>query len=74
MVNDLKKMVVDGKKVNFSFYRDGNLWYEAENGFIFPVPISDIGTATFNKEEKAILMMRYIQKHLKIIEEWKNNE
>lgn len=68
MTNDLKYMVSNGKHVEFKFYRDGNLWYEAENGFLFPVDIKDIGNATFNAQERAILLMRYMRKHLATIE------
>lgn len=70
---NLKEMVSDNKKVKFAFYRDGDLWYETENGFRFPVSISDIGNATFNFEEKAILLMRYMRKHLDTIKEAQNN-
>lgn len=35
----------------------------------FPVPISDIGNATFLAFDKAILFMRYIRKHLAMLEE-----
>ena len=60
----LKEMIVNNQKVRFSFYRDGQLWYEAECGFRFPVPIEDVGTATFLAEDRAILFMRYIRKQL----------
>lgn len=47
----------------FEYYRDSQLWYRTENtNIIFPVPIEDIGNATFNKSEKGLLMMRYIRK------------
>ena len=65
----LKEMVVNNQKVRFAFYRDGDLWYETECGFRFPVPITDAGTATFLAEDRAILFMRYIRKHLATIEE-----
>ena len=68
MSYNIKEMVSDGKRVEFKFYRDGNLWYETENGFLFPVDIKDIGNATFNADEKAMLLMRYIRKHLATIE------
>lgn len=45
-------------------YRAGHLYYMTESGLVFPVPISDCGEATFQAEEKAILLMRYIRKHL----------
>ena len=67
MGSKLLDMVKD-KKVHFSFYREGELWYKTDDGFEFPVPISDIGNATFLAEDKAILFMRYIRKHLEMIE------
>jgi hypothetical protein len=63
----LKEMVSDNKKVAFVEYRQGNLWYSTEDGFKFPVPVGDIGGATFAATEKALLMMRYMRKHLDTI-------
>ncbi len=65
----LKEMVKD-KKVRFRFYREGELWYETEDGFQFPVPINDTGTGFFNAEDKAILFMRWIRKQLAAQAEW----
>lgn len=67
----LKEMVNSGKKVHFLFYREKELWYTTEDGFEFPVPIDDIGNAIFLAEDKAILFMRYIRKHLTYIEKAK---
>lgn len=66
---NIKEMVSDSKKVSFLFYRLNELWYETETGFKFPVPISDTGDGVFNYEEKAILLMRYIRKHVKFLED-----
>ena len=66
--NEYLKKCVKGM-VHFDFYRNGQLWYRCENGFAFPVPISDLGDASCNREEKGILLMRYIRKWL---EELKN--
>jgi hypothetical protein len=60
----LKEMVVNNQKVRFSFYRDGLLWYETECRFRFPVPISEVGTATFLAEDRALLFMRYMRRQL----------
>lgn len=60
--------VRDGQKVHFSFYAGGELWYKTDSGLEFPVPISDIGNAVFLRDDKAILFMRYIRKHLEIID------
>ena len=69
-MSELKEMIKN-KKVHFIYYRDKELWYKTECDFIFPVPIDDIGNATFNAEDRAILFMRYIRKHLKLIEDAK---
>jgi len=66
MSNTIKDMVSGSKKVTFEHYFDGNLWYSTECGYMFPVPISDIGNATFYKEDKAMLFMRYIRKQMNL--------
>ncbi len=58
------KEVVKDKVIRFEFYREGELFYETECGFVFPVPLSDVGNAAFLAEDKALLFMRYIRKHL----------
>lgn len=66
---NIKDLVSNNRKVRFKYYRACELWYETEGGeLLFPVPIEDIGTATFNAEDKAMLFMRYIRKHLKVLE------
>jgi len=62
-MNSIKSMVKD-KVVRFKYYRDGELFYETECGFVFPVPVSDTGHATFLAEDKALLFMRYIRRQL----------
>ena len=64
---NIKDMVKD-KSVVFQYYKDGQLFYSTECGFVFPVPIDDVGTATLNAKDKALLFMRYIRKHLKTVE------
>ena len=49
-LSDLKEMVTGDKKVRFSHYKQGNLYYKAENGFEFPIPISDTGEAEFSAD------------------------
>ena len=55
--------LVKGQKVHFQYYRDNELWYATDSGFTFPVPLGDIGNATFNRDDKAIYLMRYIRKY-----------
>jgi hypothetical protein len=64
---NIKDMVKD-KSVVFQYYKDGQLFYSTECGFVFPVPIDDVGNATLNARDKALLFMRYIRKHLKTVE------
>lgn len=55
--------------VSFIFYKDGALWYRTSlTKFEFPVPIDDIGNATFLAEDRAMLFMRYIRKHMVTLE------
>lgn len=74
--SDLKTLL-KGNHVQFSRYRKGYLYYTiseaysvdlpppngiAFNTYEFPVPIEDVGDATFGATEKALLFMRYIRK------------
>ncbi len=65
---NVKDLVKDNKKVKFLQFREGEFLYQTDCGFTFPVPLSDIGNATMLSEDKAILFMRYIRKHLTILE------
>lgn len=66
-MNTIKEMVSNGKTAKFIYYRDSQLWYVTECGFEFPVPIEDVGNATFLAEDKAMMLMRYIRKHMAVI-------
>jgi len=68
-MSTLKEMVSGNKMVAFSHYQHGQLWYDTQDGFSFPVPVSDAGDARFGHLERAMLMMRYIRKHLEAIEQ-----
>ena len=59
------KELVKNKRVHFSHYRKGYMYYLVNHdgeAYQFPVPIADIGDATLLKEDKAMLFMRYIRK------------
>lgn len=53
-MNTVKDMVSNNKQVTFVFYRSGELGYETETGFQFPIPISDVGDAVFAAKEQNI--------------------
>lgn len=65
----IKEMVANDRKVRFTHYKSGELWYVTECGFSFRVPITDAGDGSFLAEDKALLFMRYIRKHKAVIEE-----
>lgn len=66
-MNSIKDMVAGGKKVTFAHYRQKELWYVTECGFEFPVPIEDAGDATFLASDRAMLFMRWIRRHVDMI-------
>lgn len=65
----LKEMVQHGQTVTFVHYREGELWYRTNCGFEFPVPVSDVGSATMLASDKALLFMRYIRKHRDMVQQ-----
>ena len=70
----LKDMVQPGKMVHFSHYKLNELWYTTDDGFQFPVPIDDTGDGSFMRDDKALLFMRYIRKHIKHLEDAKSEQ
>lgn len=60
-------MVKDNKKVKFLRYRGGEFIYATECGFEFPVPLEDLGKATLLAEDKALVFLRYIRKHIEAV-------
>lgn len=68
----IKEMVTNDRKVRFTHFKSGELWYVTETGFSFPVSVNDakeIGDATFLAEDKAMLFMRYIRKHASFLDQ-----
>ena len=60
--------LVKNKAAHFVHYRDGHFIYQTEDGFQFPVPLADIGTATLLAEDKALFFMRWIRRQLEMME------
>ncbi|MEL7537030.1 MAG: hypothetical protein AAFM91_08175 [Pseudomonadota bacterium] len=60
------KDIVKNNTVRFVRYRHGIAYYGVRvatgNVYVFPVPLDDIGDATLELEDKAILFMRYIRR------------
>lgn len=71
---NVKDLVNNNQQVRFVRYQQKELWYKCENGFEFPVPIADTGDASFGNEDKALLFMRWIKKHLQLVEDAKMSQ
>lgn len=59
---DIKAHVTAG---DCTFVRaDGvEIWYRTALGFEFPVPVADMGEATFDASIRGMMMMRYVRRH-----------
>ncbi len=68
---DVKRAVADNAPVSFVYFRDGELWYATAFSEMFPVPVEDTQGAVFKNHDKAILFMRWMNKHNKNIKEAK---
>jgi len=58
-----------GDYINFSFFRDGQLWYVCNDGWEFPIPVEDTNNAqgsapTFSAQMKGISLMRWVRKRM----------
>ncbi len=66
------KDLVKDKTATFNYYMDGNLCYTIPTGsgpdgngeFKFYVPLEETKGACFNREMKALTMMRWVRKHM----------
>ena len=61
------KEIVKDNHVRFLRYRQGIMYYSVSvvgkaNEYTFPVPLTDVGGATLDAQDKAIIFMRYIRK------------
>lgn len=60
--------LVKNQEAHFQYCRDKELWYKTDSGFLFPVPITDIGTGDFKRDEKDILLMRWIRRQMETLD------
>jgi hypothetical protein len=68
-IPEISELVGTDKKVYFSFYRDGELWYKSESGFEFPIPAEDMKGAIFKPEDKSVYFMRFMRKHIEYLKD-----
>ena len=64
---DIKNFVINGNGVRFRYYKAGFFYYDVYDlsdgeEYFFPVPLDEIGEATFLATDRAMLFMRYIRK------------
>lgn len=71
---NIKDMISNNKKVYFTKYQKGELWYKTECGFEFPVSISDTGDGAFQSEDKASFFIRWIRKQIQLVETEKQSK
>lgn len=71
---DIKRLYKTQEPVRFTHFANGEFWYETVDGFAFPVPLEDIGNATLLASDKATLFVRYIRKHLAMLEAAKRDQ
>lgn len=61
-------MVRKPNKVKFNYYKDKEFWYIHDNGFLFPIPLSDVddisSKPTLLAEDNAMFFMRWIRKYI----------
>ncbi len=69
-------LVKGGNRTRFTHFAEYQLWYtvtydvvpEYESGtFNYPVPVGDASGGVFLAEDKAILHMRWIRKHIDLL-------
>lgn len=53
---------------NFQYFKNDELWYKFEDGFMFPVPIKELNGAETRVREKGLSFMKWIREHLKLMD------
>ena len=59
--------LVKNKNAHFVRFREGNFIYETDDGFQFPIPLTEIGNATLQAEDKALFFMRWIRRQTEVM-------
>lgn len=58
-------------KVNFLKFVNRELWYVCDDGFEYPIPLEDTDGAEFEPSDKGLFHMRWIRKHMEVIDKAK---
>jgi len=61
--------LIKNKQVHFIHFRDDEFIYKTDDGFEFPIPMSDLKNQklTLLATDKAIYFMRWIRKQLELV-------
>ena len=69
----LGSLVKNEQRTKFKCYSDDILWYETSD-FEYPITREEAKGGTWLPEEKAILHMRWIRKHIESLQQELNNQ
>jgi hypothetical protein len=61
--------LIKGKAAVFVEFHGGNLFYEIDGKFRFPVPVDELQGTSVLSEEKASVFMKWVKRALKQIQE-----
>jgi hypothetical protein len=61
--------LIKGKRAVFVEFHGGNLFYEIDGKFRFPVPVDELQGTSVLSEEKASVFMKWVKRSLKQIQE-----
>ncbi len=75
------QLVSGDNRTYFRHYQDYKLWYAIQynhsaydfDEFTYPVAVSDTGNGIFLPEDKALVHMRWIRKHLEFLAKAQEN-
>jgi len=65
----------DNKVVRFAYFRDGDFWYQHEDGLLFSISLQEATSSkvTFLAEDRAMLFMRWIKRFIEQAKRDKEN-
>ena len=61
--------LIRGKKALFVEYHSGNMFYEIDGSFRFPVPVDELHGSSIKAEENASVFMKWVKRALNEINE-----
>ena len=69
----LKELILEKAVMRYVDKEDA--WFITDKtGFLFPVPLNEIGDAVLHSTEKGITLMKWIKRHIKYVEDARDNQ